>query len=55
MTDRVRGVRLVVPEILASAATGTTRIVRGDPARRPMPLDQFAGTVRTVLTQRAGR
>jgi hypothetical protein len=55
MTDRVRGVRLVVPEILASAAAGTTRIVRGDPSRRPMPLDQFAGTVRTVLTQRAGR
>ena len=54
MTDRVRGVRLIVPEIPASAQAGATRIIRGDPARRPMSFEQFAGTVRTVL-QRAGR
>ena len=55
MTDRVRGERLVVPEILASAQAAPTRIVRGDSTRRPMPLDQFVSTVRSVLAQQAGR
>jgi hypothetical protein len=55
MTDRERGVRLVIPELLATAQAGATRIVRGDLARRPMPLEQFAGAVRTILLQRGGR
>ena len=55
MTDRVRGERLVVPEILASAQGTPTRIVRGDSTRRPMPLDQFTSTVRSLLAQQAGR
>ncbi len=55
MTDRASGSRLVVPEILSTAQAGATRIVRGDLARRPLPLDQFAAAVRTALRQRAGR
>ena len=55
MTDRVRGERLVVPEILASAPGALTRIVRGDSTRRPMPLDQFTSTVRSLLARQADR
>jgi hypothetical protein len=55
MTDRATGMRLVVPEILATPQTGVTKIVRGDLIRRPLPLEQFAGAVRAALLQRAGR
>jgi len=55
MTDRVRGERLVVPEILTSAQGTPTRIVRGDSTRRPMPLDQFTTTVRSLLARQADR
>jgi hypothetical protein len=55
MTDHASGARLVVPEILRAAPAGATKIVRGDLTRRPMPLEQFARTVRTVLLERAGR
>ena len=55
MTDRMSGTRLVVPEILTIAPTGSTKVVRGDPARRPMALEQFAGAVRAALAQQGGR
>jgi hypothetical protein len=55
MTDQASGVRLVVPEILRATQIGPTRIVRGDLARRPLPLEQFAGAVRAAFVKRAGR
>jgi hypothetical protein len=55
MTDRASGLRLVVPEILATVPSGPVKVVRGDVTRRPMPLEQFAGAVRTALLQQAAR
>ena len=39
---------LVMPPVAAGGA-GAERVVRGDPARRPMPLDAFAREVHAVL------
>jgi hypothetical protein len=49
--SRVTGQALVVPPVVAAGAdgAGAGRIVRGDPARRPLPLDEFAREVRTRL------
>ena len=55
MTDRASGMRLVVPEILATVSTGPAKVVRGDVTRRPMLLEQFAGAVRTALLQQGAR
>jgi hypothetical protein len=55
MTDRASGLRLVVPEILGAVPTGPVKVVRGDAARRPLPLEQFAGAVRAALLQQAAR
>jgi hypothetical protein len=55
MTDRASGLRLVVPEILATVPTGRVKVVRGDVTRRPMPLEQFAGAVRAAILQQAAR
>jgi hypothetical protein len=55
MTDRASGLRLVVPEILATVSTGPAKVVRGDVTRRPMPLEQFTGAVRTALLQQGAR
>jgi hypothetical protein len=30
---------------------GAERVVRGDPARRPLPIDAFAGEVRRALVR----
>jgi len=42
---------LVMPPPGAAGGAGAGRVVRGDPARRPMPLDAFAREVRAVLEQ----
>lgn len=50
--SRATGRALVLPPaVLArdAAGGGTGRLVRGDPARRPLPLDQFAREVRSTL------
>ncbi len=36
------------PAMLPAAADASGRIVRGDPARRPLPLDEFERRVRTL-------
>jgi hypothetical protein len=40
------GRAVVAPAILSSPAAGAQRVVRGDPARQPLPLDAFAREVR---------
>jgi hypothetical protein len=47
--DRASGVRVVTPPLLSSDVTAPTPIVRGDPSRRPMPLQQFEARVRSML------
>jgi hypothetical protein len=49
--SRVTGQALVLPPVVAGAVdgTGAGRIVRGDPARRPLPLDDFTREVRVRL------
>jgi hypothetical protein len=46
------GRAVVAPAILAAPATGSERVVRGDPARQPLPLDAFAREVRARLEPR---
>ncbi len=45
--DRERG-WLVTPPPLVSPSSGTMSVVRGDPARRPMPLPEFEQRVRAL-------
>lgn len=49
-----RGVREVTSPILASSAAGPVTVRRGDPSRRPMPLDAFGARVRTALAAETG-
>ena len=46
------GRAVVAPAILAAPATGAERVVRGDPARQPLPLEAFAREVRARLESR---
>jgi hypothetical protein len=46
------GHAVVAPALLAAPATGAERVVRGDPARQPLPLDVFARAVRARLEAR---
>lgn len=46
------GRAVVAPAILAAPATGAERVVRGDPARQPLPLEAFAREVRARLEPR---
>jgi hypothetical protein len=46
------GGAVVAPAILAAPSTGAERVVRGDPARRPLSLDAFAREVRARLELR---
>jgi hypothetical protein len=39
---------VVTPVPVTAQGPGTLRVVRGDPARRPMPIDAFAREVRAV-------
>jgi hypothetical protein len=43
------GRQVVTPPPVLSSGSGAERVVRGDPARRPLPLDEFARRVRDVL------
>jgi len=46
---RVDGRALVTPPPLMASGSGVERIVRGDPARLPLPIDEFARAVRARL------
>jgi len=43
-----KGASLVTPPMLVSPAAGTSAVVRGDPARRPVPLADFEQQVRAL-------
>ena len=43
------GRRLVMQPVVAAAGSAPQRVVRGAGDRRPLPLDQFAAQIRTVL------
>ena len=54
--DEPSGRRLVIPPpVMAKLAGDAEAVVRGDPARRPLPLDAFEQTVRQVIAQRGAR
>ena len=40
---------VVLPPPVAARGVGAERVVRGDPVRRPMPIDTFAREVRAIL------
>ncbi len=48
VTSATSGARTVIPELLTASSAGAVAIVRGDPARRPSPLDRFAADVRAL-------
>ncbi len=50
--SRVSGRPVVTPPAVLAKGSGAERVVRGDPARRPRPLDEFAREVRSVLERR---
>ena len=43
---------IVMPPPVAARGPGAERVVRGDPVRRPMPVEAFAREVRTILEVR---
>ena len=43
------GREVVTPPAVMARGIGAERVVRGDPARRPLPVDEFARKVRDVL------
>jgi len=47
--DRRTGRRTVMQPIVMAKGTAPERVVRGARDRQPLPLDQFAGQIRTVL------
>lgn len=47
-----RGASLVTPPMLVSPQTGTRAVVRGDIARRPVPLAEFERQLRTLGQQK---
>lgn len=47
--SRASGRALVTPAVVTAEGGDTGRAVRGDPARRPLALDDFAREVRTVV------
>ena len=48
--DARTGRRLVVPPVLVSNTDQAQTVVRGDPARRQLSLDEFAATVRQAMS-----
>jgi hypothetical protein len=46
------GRALVTPPAAMARGAGTERLVRGDPARRPLPLASFASEVRAIVEGR---
>ena len=54
--DPGSGQRMVTTPIVMGKGTGDAeRVVRGDPARRPVPINAFRDVVRQVMTQGAAR
>lgn len=51
--DRASGVRLVTSPLLLGDVTTPTLVVRGDPSRKPMRLEQFEAKVQSVLGRAA--
>jgi hypothetical protein len=47
-----RAAPVVIPAPISAQGTGAERIVRGDPVRRPMPIDAFVRHVHTILESR---
>jgi hypothetical protein len=43
---------MVLPAPLMARGVGAERVVRGDPVRRPLPLDDFLRAVRTAMVAR---
>lgn len=51
VTTTARRVSMVVPPPLVSLFTAPARLVRGDPRRRPIALEQFVSQVRALVEQ----
>lgn len=49
-----RGVRQVTSPLLAPSGTAPVTVTRGDPSRRPMPVDAFGARIRTALAAGTG-
>ena len=49
--DARTGRRLVTPPVLMAKGDAAETVVRGDRARRPLPLDTFAAAVRAAMAQ----
>ncbi|OFW06476.1 MAG: hypothetical protein A3H96_12410 [Acidobacteria bacterium RIFCSPLOWO2_02_FULL_67_36] len=47
--DPQTGRRIVLPPLIQARGDAAEVVKRGDPARRPMSLDEFAGAVRTAM------
>jgi hypothetical protein len=47
-----RAAPVVIPAPVSAQGTGVERVVRGDPVRRPMPIDAFVRRVHTILESR---
>jgi hypothetical protein len=46
------GTRVVTPPAMMARGAGAERVVRGDPARRPLPLSTFTRDVRAIVEGR---
>jgi hypothetical protein len=55
VTDPGSGRRLVTPPALIGTSVEPTRVVRGDPGRKPVPIDAFRESVKKVLSEGAAR
>ncbi len=53
--DRTSGARVVMPPLLSANAATPTTIVRGDPSRKPIPVEQFEARVRAMLDRAPDR
>jgi hypothetical protein len=47
-----RAAPVVIPAPVSARGIGVERVVRGDPVRRPMPVDEFVRHVHTILERR---
>jgi len=56
VTDEQSGRRLVTPPaVMAATDLDTVKIVRGDPARKAVPIETFRESVRLAMAQGGGR
>ena len=47
-----RAAPVVIPAPVSARGIGVERVVRGDPVRRPMPVDEFVRRVHTIVERR---